>query len=81
MRKCSFCAQRIDYDKEPACVAKCPSGALTLRRKPDSEQPSVPKDTLGTYINVGRARGKMGIGELASIAAKSQVDRLLSGKS
>jgi len=29
MRKCSFCIQRIDYDKEPACVAKCPSGALT----------------------------------------------------
>jgi Fe-S-cluster-containing dehydrogenase component len=28
MRKCSFCIQRIDYDKKPACVAKCPSGAL-----------------------------------------------------
>jgi hypothetical protein len=29
MRKCSFCIQRIDYGKKPACVAKCPSGALT----------------------------------------------------
>jgi hypothetical protein len=28
MRKCSFCVQRIDYGKKPACVAKCPSGAL-----------------------------------------------------
>ena len=29
MRKCSFCTQRIDDNKAPACVAKCPSGALT----------------------------------------------------
>jgi Fe-S-cluster-containing dehydrogenase component len=29
MRKCSFCVQRIDHGKEPACVAKCPVGALT----------------------------------------------------
>lgn len=29
MRKCSFCIQRIDHGKKPACVAKCPSGALT----------------------------------------------------
>jgi Fe-S-cluster-containing dehydrogenase component len=30
MRKCSFCIQRIDYGKEPACVAKCATGALTF---------------------------------------------------
>lgn len=29
MRKCSFCVQRIDSQKEPACVAKCPTGALS----------------------------------------------------
>jgi len=29
MRKCSFCIQRIDRGSKPACVAKCPSGALT----------------------------------------------------
>jgi anaerobic dimethyl sulfoxide reductase subunit B len=29
MRKCSFCAQRIDYGKKPACVAKCTTGSLT----------------------------------------------------
>lgn len=28
MRKCSFCIQRIDLGKEPACVAKCPTDAL-----------------------------------------------------
>jgi Fe-S-cluster-containing dehydrogenase component len=29
MRKCSFCLQRIDRSKEPACVAKCVTDALT----------------------------------------------------
>jgi anaerobic dimethyl sulfoxide reductase subunit B len=29
MRKCSFCTQRIDRGKKPACVAKCATGALT----------------------------------------------------
>ena len=29
MRKCSFCIQRIDFGKEPACVAKCPTAALS----------------------------------------------------
>lgn len=29
MRKCSFCIQRIDYGKKPACVAKCTTDALT----------------------------------------------------
>jgi len=37
MRKCSFCTQRIDNNKEPACVAKCPSGALTYY--PDGKIP------------------------------------------
>jgi ferredoxin len=63
------------------CVTTCPSGALTLRRKPESEQPVVPKNITATYIQVGRARGKMGVGDLAGLVVKSQVDRLLSGKS
>jgi hypothetical protein len=29
MRKCSFCIQRINLGKEPACVSKCSNGALT----------------------------------------------------
>jgi Fe-S-cluster-containing dehydrogenase component len=32
MRKCSFCIQRIDHGKKPACVSKCPTGALTYFR-------------------------------------------------
>jgi Fe-S-cluster-containing dehydrogenase component len=30
MRKCSFCLQRIDQGKKPACVSKCPTSALTF---------------------------------------------------
>jgi Fe-S-cluster-containing dehydrogenase component len=30
MRKCSFCTQRIDQGKSPACVAKCTTGALAF---------------------------------------------------
>jgi Fe-S-cluster-containing dehydrogenase component len=30
MRKCSFCTQRIDRGKKPACVAKCATGALVF---------------------------------------------------
>jgi len=30
MRKCSFCILRIAYAKQPACVAKCATGALTF---------------------------------------------------
>jgi Fe-S-cluster-containing dehydrogenase component len=29
MRKCSFCMNRIDDGKQPACVVKCPTRALT----------------------------------------------------
>jgi anaerobic dimethyl sulfoxide reductase subunit B (iron-sulfur subunit) len=38
MRKCSFCIERIDQGKEPACVSKCPTGALTYRDKGELTQ-------------------------------------------
>ncbi len=31
IRKCSFCIQRIDDGQEPACVSKCPTGALVYQ--------------------------------------------------
>ena len=33
MRKCSFCIQRIDEGKVPACAAKCTTGAITYNPK------------------------------------------------
>ncbi len=39
MRKCSFCTQRIDRGKAPACVAKCATGALTYFRDGEEAGP------------------------------------------
>ncbi len=44
MRKCSFCTQRIDVGKEPACVAKCPTGALKYLT-----DGNLPKDMPAAY--------------------------------
>jgi Fe-S-cluster-containing dehydrogenase component len=38
MRKCSFCIQRIDNGKKPACVSKCPTGALTYSSESGADQ-------------------------------------------
>ena len=62
------------------CISTCPTGSLTLARKPDSDQPNVPKDMLRTSIEMGRARGKLGIGDLVMMQVKSKVDRLLASK-
>ena len=42
------------------CVSTCPDGALRLERKPASEQPPVPLNTVDTYLRLGQARGKLG---------------------
>jgi ferredoxin len=60
------------------CVTTCPAEALSLARKPEAQQPTVPKDITETYIRLGRARGKMGMGDLAGMLIKSKVDRLLA---
>jgi ferredoxin len=60
------------------CVSTCPTGALTLVRKPASEQPSIPKNTLSTYLRMGRARGKLGNASLVSLVVSSRLDRLMA---
>ncbi len=62
------------------CVSTCPSGALALVRKPEAEQPAVPRSVVFTYIKIGRLRGKMGVGKLAGMWVKSKVDRVVSGR-
>jgi anaerobic dimethyl sulfoxide reductase subunit B len=47
MRKCSFCTQRIDRGKLPACAAKCATGALRFfpdRRSAESISSAYGKD-------------------------------------
>lgn len=60
------------------CVTTCPSGALTLKRKPETEQWKVPKDPIAAAISHGQARGKLGMAELLKLQAKSKWDRLLA---
>ena len=60
------------------CVSTCPTDSLTLERKPDIEQPKVPKDTMASAIEHGHARGKLGLPELFKMQVKSKIDRLLS---
>jgi NAD-dependent dihydropyrimidine dehydrogenase PreA subunit len=60
------------------CVTTCPSGALTMQRKPESAQKEIPKDPVAYAISHGQARGKLGMGELLKMQAKSKWDRLLA---
>jgi electron transport complex protein RnfB len=60
------------------CVSTCPSGALNLERKPDSQQPYVPRTTSETYIRLGSQRGKLGT--LAKMLVQNLVDRLRTGQ-
>lgn len=62
------------------CVTACPSEALSLMRKPEAEQPYVFKDIVDTYIKLGQARGRMGMGELIGMQMRSKVDRLLASR-
>lgn len=72
---------RLDADRCIGCglcVSTCPTGSLTLKRKPDDEQMVVPRDAVAAAIAHGRARGKLGFGELLKMQIRSKVDRILA---
>jgi len=58
------------------CVTTCASGALTLVRKPASEQRSVPASMTMAYIRHGQARGKLSFPQLIGWKLRSIFDRL-----
>jgi electron transport complex protein RnfB len=60
------------------CVSTCPTDSLALARKPDSEQPRVPKGGVQSLIELGRARGKFGTADLAWMMLKSKMERLFT---
>ncbi len=60
------------------CVTTCPTESLSLVRKPEAEQPYVPKDIVETTMKVGQARGKLGMPQLIGMQIRSKVDRLLA---
>ncbi|MDM8551622.1 4Fe-4S binding protein [Desulfobacterales bacterium HSG2] len=62
------------------CVSTCPTKSLTLIRKPESEQPDVPKNMIESLVRLGRERGKLGRMSLIRMQLKSKMDRLLAVK-
>ena len=62
------------------CITTCPTGALSLVRKPESAQPGVPKNVTEHYLRLGQARGKLGLTDLVGMQLKSKVDRLLASR-
>lgn len=60
------------------CVTTCTTGALTLARKPDEEQPVVPRDFADMQFRRGRRRGVLGAGKIVKTAVRTTVDRLLA---
>lgn len=62
------------------CVSTCPTGSLSLLRKPKAKQPYVPKDVIETNMKIGKAHGKLGIGKMVGMQVRSKVDRLLAPK-
>jgi ferredoxin len=58
------------------CVTTCPTGALTLKRKPADRQPRIPRNAVTAALAHGRARGKLGVGELIHLQLDSTLDRL-----
>jgi electron transport complex protein RnfB len=62
------------------CVSSCPADSITLVRKPEYDQPDVPSDLIKASIELGRARGKLSLGNMVMMQLKSKVDRLLASK-
>lgn len=60
------------------CVTTCPTEALVLERKGEAERPFVPKNTIMTHYQLGRARGKFKTSDLVMLGVRSKVDRLLA---
>lgn len=60
------------------CASTCPTESLTLIRKPDSDQPVVPKDIIKASIRRGQERGKLSTINLVQMQLKSKIDRLLA---
>jgi Fe-S-cluster-containing hydrogenase component 2 len=58
------------------CITTCPTGALELMRKPEIEQPYVPKSNIENYIRLAKKRGKLSNTKMLLMQIKSKFDRL-----
>jgi Fe-S-cluster-containing dehydrogenase component len=73
MRKCSFCLQRIDYGKKPACVSKCPSGALAYYAPGEAPPDRAAYGSAEQLHMIYALRGKPGEYQLPDPVARNTV--------
>jgi Fe-S-cluster-containing hydrogenase component 2 len=60
------------------CVTTCPTGSLTLARKPSSSQKAVPENLTRTYINIARVRGRLNVLKLVTMWFQVKMRKLRS---
>jgi ferredoxin len=60
------------------CVTTCTTGALSLVRKPESEQRIIPKDITATNIRLAQTRGLLSNSDLVTMMVRSKIDRLFA---
>ncbi len=60
------------------CVSTCPVDAIELRRKPESEQPRVPRTIEGAYFRLARERGKLSEWSVVKMVARSGIERMVT---
>jgi electron transport complex protein RnfB len=60
------------------CVTVCQIQAIKIVRKPVSNQPTVPKNTLDTYLKIAFKRKSWKVIDVVSLVIRSFVDRLIA---
>ena len=60
------------------CITVCPTQAVTIVRKPDSIQPTTPKNTLDTYLKMAFKRKSWQVFDVVSLVVRSFIDRLIA---
>jgi electron transport complex protein RnfB len=60
------------------CVTTCSTGAMHLVRKPEAEQPYVPRDIIENTLRLAKNRQVINNSDLVMMAVKSKVDRLVT---
>ena len=63
------------------CVGLCPTGSIRLVRKPETEQPKIPKNTTNTYLNIARTRGISKVLALINMLIKHIFGKLMAATS
>jgi len=62
------------------CVTTCETGAMKLKRKPENDQPYIPKNSTENLIRLARKRGVISTPDLIMMGLRSRVDRFLSSR-